>query len=173
IMQLVEQGKLSLEDEVGDLIGFPIRNPTFPDVPITLKMLLSHTSSLTDNAGYFTLDVINPERNPNWGKSYADRAPGSKYEYCNLAFNTIGAIIERVTGQRFDGYIKEHILDPLGLYGGYYVDQLDTTRIAQIYSIDEQRGRFERSGAYRPLGNRIANYTLGYSAPLFSPTGGM
>ena len=173
IMQLLEAGKLSLDDEVGDLVGFAVRNPKYPDTPITLKMFLNHTSSLTDNEGYFTLDVINPGVNPDWAKSYADRRPGEKYEYCNLAFNTIGAIIERVSGQRFDTYIVENILEPLGLYGGYYVDTLDSTRIAQIYYRDEQTGNFERSGAYRPVGDRIQNYKLGYSAPLFSPTGGM
>jgi len=173
IMQLLEAGKLSLDDEVGDLVGFAVRNPKYPDIPITLKMFLNHTSSLTDNEGYFTLDVINPEVNPDWAKSYADRRPGEKYEYCNLAFNTIGAIIERLSGQRFDTYIVEHILEPLGLYGGYYVDTLDSTRIAQIYYRDEDTGAFEKSGAYRPLGDRIENYELGYSAPLFSPTGGM
>ena len=80
VMQLLEQGKLSLDDEVGDLVGFPVRNPKYPEVPITLRMLLSHTSSLTDSEGYFTLDVINPEVNADWGKSYADYAPGEKYQ---------------------------------------------------------------------------------------------
>lgn len=173
VMQLVEQGKLSLDDEVGDLVGFPVRNPKHPDVPITLEMLLSHTSSLTDSEGYFTLDVINPEVNADWGKSYADYAPGEKYDYCNLAFNTIGAIIERLSGQRFDTYIVEHILEPLGLYGGYHVDSLDSTKIAQIYYIDEDTDSFKRSTAYRPLGDRLDGYKMGYSAPIFSPTGGM
>lgn len=173
IMQLLEAGKLSLDDEVGELVGFPVRNPHYPDVPITLKMFLNHTSSLTDDQGYFTLDVFNPDVNADWAKSYADRRPGEKYEYCNLAFNTIGAIIERLSGQRFDTYIVEHILEPLGLYGGYYVDRLDPERIAQIYYRDEDTGTFKRSNAYRPIGDRIENYDLGYSAPLFSPTGGM
>lgn len=173
VMQLLEQGKLSLDDEVGDLVGFPVRNPKYPEVPITLRMLLSHTSSLTDSEGYFTLDVINPEVNADWGKSYADYAPGEKYQYCNLGFNTIGAIIERLSGQRFDKYIVEHILDPLNLYGGYHVDSLDSTRIAQIYYIDSETGKFTRSSAYRPLGNRLDDYKMGYSAPIFSPTGGM
>ena len=173
VMQLLEQGKLSLEDEVGDLVGFPVRNPKHPDVPITLGMLLSHTSSLTDSEGYFTLDVINPEVNGEWGKSYADYAPGEKYQYCNLGFNTIGAIIERLSGQRFDTYIAQHILDPLDLYGGYHVDSLDSTKIAQIYYVDPDTDSFKRSSAYRPLGNRLDDYKMGYSAPIFSPTGGM
>ena len=45
IMQLVEQGKLSLDTDVSDLVGFKVRNPKYPDVKITLYMLLSHSSS--------------------------------------------------------------------------------------------------------------------------------
>jgi CubicO group peptidase (beta-lactamase class C family) len=64
IMQLVEQKKLSLDDDVSKLIGFTIRNPNYPDKVITLRMLMSHTSSVSDRNGYFTLDVINPAKNP-------------------------------------------------------------------------------------------------------------
>src|SRR5215813_9114396 len=42
IMQLVEQGKVSLDDDISDLVGFKVRNPKYPDVKITLEMMLSH-----------------------------------------------------------------------------------------------------------------------------------
>lgn len=48
IMQLVEQGKLKLNDTVSDILGFEVKNPHFPDVPITVEMLLSHQSSLAE-----------------------------------------------------------------------------------------------------------------------------
>ena len=51
ILQLVEAGKLSLEDDVSDILGMKIRNPRYPDIPVTVKMLLSHTSSMTDGGG--------------------------------------------------------------------------------------------------------------------------
>ena len=54
LLQLVEKKVLSLDDDVSDLIGFRIRNPKFPDTVITLRMLLSHTSSINDQQGYFT-----------------------------------------------------------------------------------------------------------------------
>ena len=59
IMQLIEAKKLSLDNDASDLIGFPLRNPNFPDKVITLKMLLSHQSSINDSRGYFSLDSIN------------------------------------------------------------------------------------------------------------------
>ncbi|UUZ57035.1 serine hydrolase [Massilia sp. H-1] len=49
-MRLVEDGKLALDTDVGTYLGFPLRNPHFPDHPITLRQLLSHTSSLRDDA---------------------------------------------------------------------------------------------------------------------------
>ena len=55
VMRLVEQGKLHLDADVSKQLGWRLRNPAFPNRPITLRMLLSHTSSLTDAAGYWKL----------------------------------------------------------------------------------------------------------------------
>jgi CubicO group peptidase (beta-lactamase class C family) len=174
LMQLVEARKLSLDDDVSDLLGFTVRHPQFPATTITLRMLLSHRSGLNDSQGYFTLDVINPAKNANWAKCYSDYEPGTGYRYCNLNFNLAGTILERVSGERFDQYVKHHILDPLGLYGGYCVDSLDAWRFATIYEYRADSGRFIPSpAAYAPRSAEIAAYTMGYSAPLFSPTGGM
>lgn len=174
IMQLAEEKKISLNDDVSNLIGFRVRNPHFPDKIITLKMLMSHTSSLNDNEGYFTLDSINPDKNINWKNCYNDYAPGNGYQYCNLNFNMIGTIIERVSGQRFDKYIKAHVLDPLGLYGGYEVTALDSTKFATLYEYDTTSKQFiAQPQAYNPRTNEINNYVMGYSTPVFSPTGGM
>jgi CubicO group peptidase (beta-lactamase class C family) len=64
IMQLVEKRLISLDDDMSKLVGFIIRNPKFPETPITLKMVLSHRSSINDSQGYFSLDAINPSKNP-------------------------------------------------------------------------------------------------------------
>jgi CubicO group peptidase (beta-lactamase class C family) len=174
IMQLVEQKKLSLSDDVSDLVGFKVRNPKFPDKVITLKMILSHRSSINDSQGYFTLETINPEKNPNWAKCYNDYEPGTQWQYCNLNFNLAGTILEKVSGERFDLYVKHHVLDPLGLYGGYCVDSLDQSRFATLYEYDTDSARFVASpDAYAPRSAAIANYTMGHSTPIFSPTGGM
>lgn len=174
IMQLAEAGKLSLSDDVSNLIGFNVRNPKFPDKIITLKMLLSHTSSLNDSQGYFSLDYINPGKNPDWAKCYSDYAPGKGYAYCNLNFNIAGTIIERVSGERFDKYVKHHILDPLGLYAGYEVGALDSAKFVTLYEYDSATNQFTPSPeAYSPRKAEIENYTMGYSTPIFSPTGGL
>lgn len=174
IMQLAKAKKLSLNDDFSDLIGFKIRNPKYPETVITLKMVLSHTSSINDSQGYFNLDVINPDKGANWVKCYNDYEPGKGYQYCNLNYNMVGTVIEKVSGERFDMYVKRHILNPLKLYGGYCVDSLDNNRFATLYEYDSAKKTFTASqSAYAPRREEIKNYVTGYSTPIFSPTGGM
>ena len=54
IIQLIEAKKMKLSDDFSNLVGFKIRNPKFPETVITLKMILSHTSSTTDSKVYST-----------------------------------------------------------------------------------------------------------------------
>src|SRR5690606_10654495 len=78
------------------------------------------------------------------------------------------------SGIRFDHYVKSHILDHLNLYGGYNVNELDSTRFATLYEYDPATRSFTPSpAAYAPRKEEIAHYTMGYSTPIFSPTGGM
>ncbi|MGA1049410.1 MAG: serine hydrolase domain-containing protein [Minisyncoccia bacterium] len=139
-MQLVESGKLNLDTDVSSLLGFQVRNPKYPNKVISLRLMMSHLSSINDSQGYFNLDVIDPAKNPNWMKAYSDYAPGDSFVYCNLNYNMIGAIIERASKQRFDDYVIDNILMPLGLYGGYNVMRLDSTRFAYIYEYKNDSG---------------------------------
>ena len=174
IMQLVAKKQISLDQDVSELVGFKIRNPKFPNTVITLKMLLSHRSSINDSEGYFSLDAIDPSKNLNWEKSYNAYEPDKGYMYCNLNYNLAGSILEKMTGVRFDKYIQQQILDPLGLYGGYNVNALDSNLIAKIYEFKRDSTKFINSpSAYAPRTEEINNYTMGRSTPIFSPTGGM
>ncbi|WP_293907915.1 serine hydrolase domain-containing protein [Sphingobacterium sp. UBA5670] len=172
-MQLIADGRCELDDDFSDLIGFPIRNPNFPDKKITLRMVLSHTSSINDKNGYFNLDVINPTKNPNWKDSYNPYEPGTQYQYCNLNFNMAGAVLEKLTNKRVDSYIVTHILKPLNLYGGYCIDSLDQRRFVPLYSFDGKGTPHEEPSAYNPRREELNQYILGYTTPTLSPTGGM
>ncbi len=173
LLQLAEQGKVSLSDDVSILAGFYIRNPHYPDIPVTLEMLLSHTSSLNDSQGYFNFDLISDSSEIHWKDCFNDYEPGNGYEYCNLNLNLAGAILERLSGERFDLYIKNHILQPLCLEGGYNVDSLDRSRFVQLYNIYEDSVVNTSLEAYASRGERLRDYRFGYDTPLFSPTGGM
>jgi len=173
IMQLVDKGLLSLDDDVSDLIGFRVRNPRYPDTPITLRMILSHTASINDNGeNYFTLDHINPAINGDCADAYFTYGPGEGYNYSNLGMNLAGTILEKISGVRFDNYIRDNIIKPLGLYGGHNVDSLDASKFALIYHLED--GEYVVSdGPYKSRAEDMPNYVLGYSAPIFSPTGGV
>jgi CubicO group peptidase (beta-lactamase class C family) len=174
IMQLVAEKKIRLDQDISELVGFKVRNPKFPNTVITLKMALSHRSSINDSEGYFSLDAIDPAKNPNFAKCYNAYEPDKGYMYCNLNYNLAGSILEKQTGVRFDKYIQQQILDPLGLYGGYNVNALDSNLIAKIYEFNKETQGFTLSpNAYAPRTEEINNYTMGRSTPIFSPTGGM
>jgi len=82
--------------------------------------------------------------------------------------------LERLTGIRFDAYIKQTILDPLGIDGGYCVDSLDAEKFATLYEYKAGENRFIAStGAYASRSSELMNYQMGRSTPLFSPTGGL
>ena len=174
VMQLVEQGKLSLDQDVSELVGFEVRNPNFPDKVITVKMLLSHTASMSDANGYFSLNVLNPDSSATWKQAWNNYAPETGYEYCNLGYNTLGTIVERVSGERYDQYIVNHILNPIGVYGGYEVLSLDSTKFVNIYTWNEETGEsIHKPAAYAKRAEEIENYVFGQSTPIFSPTGGL
>ena len=172
IMTLIDAGKLSLNTPVSEILDFPVSNPKFPDVPITIEMMLAHTSSINDSEGYYiSYDCIRPDRNPNWQNCYNDYRPGSDYEYCNLNFNLLGIVIEKLSGERFDHYIEHHILDPLGIEGSFCFNSVDSTRCASLYAWES--GIFvHRPEAYRLVPD-LDNYIPGVSTVRLSPAGGM
>lgn len=172
LLQLVDKGIISLDDDVSDLIGFKVRNPYFPEVPITLKMVLSHTASIKDKEDYFTLDHLNPAVYGDCKESYFNYKPGEGYCYSNMGLNFAGTILEKVSGVRFDNYVRENVIKKLGLYGGHNVDSLDNSKYARIYNWRDSV-YVESKGAYRSTTDKMSDYILGYSAPMFSPTGGV
>lgn len=172
LMQLVEKGVISLDDDVSDLIGFRIRNPHHPDTPITLKMILSHTSSIRDKEDYFTLDHLNPAVYGDCEESYFEYKPGEGYCYSNMGLNLAGTILEKMSGVRFDDYVRDNVIRKLGLYGGHNVDSLDNSKFAIIYARENDE-YVKSESAYRSRAEDMPNYQFGYSTPWFSPTGGV
>lgn len=174
IMQLVEKKKLSLDDDINNYLSFKVQNPQFQGTPITVKMLLCHRSSINDSQGYKTFKVIDPSANPQYVKCYNAYEPGSSYAYCNLNYNLLGAIIENVTGERFDRYIYRKIVRPLGLHGRFNVMDLDSTLFVSSYRYDKNQDSLVLDrNTYLPYRDEINHYQLGYSVPYLSAAAGM
>jgi CubicO group peptidase (beta-lactamase class C family) len=117
VMQLVEQGKFDLDADVNTYLDFRIPD-TYPQ-PITLRHLLTHTAGFEDlYVDFVSLeseDLLPP------GAFLAShipgrvRPPGEAPAYSNYGAALAGYIVARVSGQSYDQYIQEHILDPLGM----------------------------------------------------------
>ena len=172
IMQLVEEEKLSLEDDVNRYLDFNLRNPNFPDTPITIRMLLSHLSSLKKGADYDDFDKINPEKADDLNAFFNDYPPGKKADYSNLGFVILGAVVEKVTGMRFDDYVQKHILKPLRLHGGYDVSRLERSKL--VYPCRYRDDHFVvQKKAYASVDKKAHHYILGYCTPMLNPAGGL
>ena len=136
VMQLAEAKKLNLDAELTYGEGLPIRNPWYPDAPITLRQAMSHTSSLLGAAPY-----VSP---PRWDRAdilsqryFAKREPGSKYEYANLNGGILCSAVERASGQSFNSYMAEHIFAPLGINAAYAAHLLpDPSALFATYNND-------------------------------------
>lgn len=158
LLQLAEEGRLDLDADVSDYLGFSLRHPSFPDVVITTRMLATHTSGLVDSfvdlgtVSYsdadptmtlreFAEDYTNgPSRAAHWGT----RAPGTAYAYSNAGFGVLGAIVEAASGEDFRARSAARLFGPLALDGaGWFLADVDPTRLADEFAWS-RRGGFER-----------------------------
>jgi len=177
IMQLVEKRLINLDEDINRYLNFNVRNPRFPESPITVRMLLNHHSSITDyqyEKYRNSLAIFNPKTGKEINSLFENYKPGTKYKYSNYGYNLLGAIVENVSQVRFDEYIEKNILTPLGIYGGYNVSKIDSIRFIWAYHYDKKRKKYTKSPQmYKPFIKETNNYILGESTALFSPAGGM
>src|SRR5829696_359050 len=117
VMQLAEQGKLDLDEDINTYLDFRIPD-TYPQ-PITLKDLMTHTAGFEDL--YFerlaseSKDLLPPRE---WLISHMParvRPPGEVAAYSSYGAALAGYIVARVSGEPYNRYIQEHILNPLGM----------------------------------------------------------
>ncbi|MCX6138784.1 MAG: serine hydrolase [Ignavibacteriales bacterium] len=150
IMQLREKGMISLDDSLERYLPFNVRNPNFPGVPITIRMLLNHTSSIEDNLlnmpmamGDFKTplgEYLNSYLKPGGlyydaKKNFSTSRPGTNWSYSNISPPLAAYIVERVSGKSFDQYCADNIFTPLGMSSAsWFLSQTDTLLIARPYS---------------------------------------
>ncbi|MFN3389221.1 MAG: serine hydrolase domain-containing protein [Allosphingosinicella sp.] len=184
-LRLAEQGRIDLDADVSDRLGWRLRNPAFPDRPVTLRMLLSHTSSLTDDADYVIPlgeTVRATVENP---KAFdARHPPGTWFRYSNLNFPVAASVMEAATGERFDRLMDRIVLKPLGLEACFNWSTCGDGAIARAVVLIAPDGtvvRDDLKGA-RPAcpvvpaadgSCDLAAYPLASNGALFAPQGGL
>lgn len=185
VMRLVEQGKLDLDADVSKTLGWKLRNPAFPNDRITLRLLLSHTSSLTDGAGYWQvpLDGEFKELLDDPKAWDAQHAPGTYWRYANVGFPLIGAVMERATGERMDLLMQRLVLKPLDLRACYSwpsCDEATAARAVVLYRegkpiVDDNQGRKPACGITKASDGScdLSTWRAGKATNVFGPQGGL
>ena len=132
VMMLAEQGKLSVDDPVEKFI------PEFralrlggrkPPRPVTIRDLLTHTGGL-GNASIAAKASL-AERTVAYANAPMRFAPGTRWDYCNGGFNTLGRVIEVVSGKSYAAFLHQRLLSPLGMNDTTFWPS--TRRVAKPY----------------------------------------
>jgi CubicO group peptidase (beta-lactamase class C family) len=184
VMRLVEQGRLDLDRDVSDYLGWTLRNPAFPDRPITLRLLLSHRSSLKDDIEYWAIPLGTTLQQALANPLAFDPAhpPGSHFRYANLGFPVIASVMEKASGERFDRLMARLVLTPLGLdacFNWTTCSDAAIARAAVLYAADGSALRDDLGGrrpdcpVLAPSGCDLSTYVPGGNGALFSPQGGL
>ncbi len=155
LMQLYEQGLFDLDDDVNKFLPFNLRNPNFPNDPITIRMLLTHTSSLNDNdltPNYYWFNFSGDPPFCFFPEPYlkefllpgglyytpsvwsTDYRPGEYRIYANVGFDLISYLVEIISGEPFLEYCDNHIFSPLDMkHTGFNFSRFDKDLIAIPY----------------------------------------
>ncbi len=186
VMKLVEEGRLDLDRDVADYLGWRLRNPAFPASPVTLRQLLSHTSSLRDGDDAYVIPLGRSLRGElaNGGPWDVAHGPGEAYfSYANFNFPVIASVMERVTGERFDRWMRREILEPAGIDACFNWPTCsgDAVSRAVVLTADGKALRDDLAGR-RPEcpvvadengGCDLGRLVPGENGALFSPQGGL
>lgn len=161
ILQLHEKGLIHIENDINSYLPFAVRHPKYPEIPITISMLLSHRSGLEmfknqaewdmrflsykkdssaviPKVAYLSQEeFIKTSLDPN-GANYSEEVwhfkPGTNYIYSNSAQFILSCLIEKVSGQSYSSYMHENIFQPLEMHNTMFYKDDSTANFAVPYT---------------------------------------
>ena len=156
LMQLWENQHFELDDPINNYLPFSVNHPDHQNIPITFKMLLTHTSGIKDNwsvmpyydgdpeleLGYYLEQYLVPGSEfYNANSNYSNDQPGTNYRYSNIGAALIGYLTEVIINQPFNEYCNEHIFEPLGITNaGWFLSEVNIDEVAIPYEISGSSG---------------------------------
>lgn len=195
LMQLCEQGLVDLDADISTYLSMRVRNPNFPDTPISFVQILTHTSSLRDCAEsvkFIKASYASPKKPPAFqevlipGGTYyskdmwSDRyGPGDSlgWSYCNFATILTATVVEKLSGQHYEGYCREHIFGPLGMEVSFFPQELeDLEQLAVLYELDSLQRPFATRDDYGEKAPPAVDWRsapVGVNAALYAPQAGL
>lgn len=163
-MHIFENGYCDLDDDVNMYLPFELRHPDFPDIPIRIKDILYHRSSISDYC-IFSMEgmadlikyIVEYEDVGDWledtlvpgGRLYDERywfevEPDNVSKYSNIGYTVLAYMFQFITNQSLEDYCQENIFIPMEMYNtSYHIINLRKKNVAQPY--------FKRLGLYFPL----------------------
>jgi CubicO group peptidase (beta-lactamase class C family) len=144
LMQLKDQGLVDLDEDISAYFGYKIANFYYPDTSLTLRQLMSHTSTVSESGGYSSGNTVYDMLSEavRHRANYTDDEPGSVYQYSNFGAGLVGAIMEAVSGVSVDHYMVENVFAPLGIDAAYDPVVLKNPEdMADLYQSDGTRYR--------------------------------
>lgn len=151
IMQLRDRGLFDLDDDVGRFLPFPVRNPRYPEQPITFRHLLTHTSSLDEGEAFYAAYAAGDptqsleeavtryftSRKWFWQEDecYCDHAPGTQEEYSNAGYALLGYLVEVISKHSLEDYLQQNVYSVLKMNEtSFYLSKLDCEKHALPYT---------------------------------------
>lgn len=174
-MRFIERGQLDLDLDIANYLEESLRNPKYPEMAISLRQILSHSSSLMDSPAYFSaLQVATDYRACI---AHHEGKPGERFVYSNFATGLIEIILEKISGKSLEDVLQEEIFQPLGIEGTFFPHyDRDIPAIYRIfpkakqpnYRLDEKLYQDNLAYQARPLEQR---YTKAAGALFMSAKG--
>jgi CubicO group peptidase (beta-lactamase class C family) len=185
IMQLEEQGKLNLDEDISAYLPIVFRHPDFPDTPVTTRMLLTHTAGLSWPGSYDSQQGMWNQFEPDQGPAPSDWVPeflipeGIHYDaglwkpiepgeyefYSNIGACVAAYVVEQVSNLNFREYCKEHIFIPLNMHStSYNYADLDWGKIALLYDNQGYGSTYFDNRVYAGGGAKSTVQDLSYFA---------
>lgn len=157
LMQLYEERRFGLDDDVNRYLPFAVRNPKHPNAPITFRQLLTHTSSIATrrsevlqsirtNAdfnlplGRFLKQFFTPGGRYYSEDNFYQYDPGKGWDYSSFGYSLAGYLVEHISSVPFDQYSKKRIFEPLEMREtSWFYREVDPAHLAKPYTYNRSR----------------------------------
>ena len=158
-LRMVDEGIISLDESIGTYWGFPVSNPKYPDNPITIRSILSHTSSIAELNGYTGM-----EQKIKSNKIFRNVRPSdpAAYSYCNFAFCVLGTTLEKAANKTIYDISEEYFFGPMGIDASFAGGRLkNPDLLASLYYADRSMARSKEAMA-EMMGSDVPGYDGSY-----------
>jgi CubicO group peptidase (beta-lactamase class C family) len=166
LMHLVENGQVSLDEDVNTFIPFQILNPHLPESIITPRHLMSHSSGIKDDQdvylpsyhyggdspiplGEFLSDYLSPSGKHYSKKNFTKSKPGVEFVYSNIGAGLAGYIVECVSEMTLNIFTKDVIFKPLGMNNTYwFLSEMDLSKHTRLYESEKKHTQLKNIDLY-------------------------